>query len=887
MKQLAAQQIRESFIRYFQEKGHLLVRSSSLIPSGDPTVLLTTAGMQQFKPYFLGEQTPPSRRLTSVQKCFRTSDIDAVGDATHDTFFEMLGNFSVGDYFKEEAIAFAWELLTRHWEVPEERLFITVFGGEGVIPEDTEAARLWQSQGIPARKIFRFGAQDNFWGPPGPTGPCGPCSEIHFDLTCAPCSLGDRCGPNCACGRFLEIWNLVFMQYNKKAENVFEPLPARNIDTGMGLERIALVLQGKTSIFETDLFRPLIEGICDICGLDPDGLVPEALRSCRIIADHLRGAAFLVSDGVLPSNEGRGYVLRRIVRRALVHARKLGYADPIVDRILEVVLAMFSTGYPDLCDNRSFISRVLASEERRFLDTLETGMRMLQTEFERIRSEGEERLPGPVIFRLYDTYGFPPDLTQDLAKDQGLEVDLEGFAHCMEEQKEKARASWRGTAEGRWSQENALAGARSEFVGYDRLEIASVVSHLFVQGDRVPEIAEGVEAELVVLQTPFYAESGGQTGDRGLVEGPEGTFEVHDTVYGPGNAILHKGKVKKGRIQEGQEVLLRVDRERRSATARNHTATHLLHFALRTVLGDHVRQSGSLVAPDRLRFDFTHFAALSEEELLAVENLVNAKVRENHPMEIRTVPFQQAQAEKAIALFGEKYGEIVRMATLGAFSKELCGGTHVSRTGDIGLFKILHESSVAAGVRRIEALTGEGALRHVEEMEKEYRQILACLQARPGEAVQRIQRLQDRQKELEKAIEARQKDRLLETVESLLKKVETIGSFSLVAAEYEADTATLRKLSDFLRDRLRSSAVILLASRDQGKAQLILSVTRDLCPLLNAGKLIREIAQEVGGSGGGKPEMAQAGGSRPEGIPKAFDRLRGLLDEASRQRAHS
>lgn len=887
MKQLAAQQIRESFIRYFQERGHLLVRSSSLIPSSDPTVLLTTAGMQQFKPYFLGEQSPPSRRLTSVQKCFRTSDIDAVGDATHDTFFEMLGNFSVGDYFKEEAITFAWELLTRHWEVPDERLFITVFGGEGVIPEDTEAARLWQNQGIPAWKIFRFGAQDNFWGPPGPTGPCGPCSEIHFDLTRTPCSLGDRCGPNCECGRFLEIWNLVFMQYNKKAEDVFEPLPARNIDTGMGLERIALVLQGKTSIFETDLFRPLIEGICDICGLDPDNLAPEALRSCRIIADHLRGAAFLVSDGVLPSNEGRGYVLRRIVRRALVHARKLGYTDPIVDRILEVVLAMFGTGYPDLCDNRSFISRVLGSEERRFLDTLETGMRMLQIEIERIRSEGEEKLSGPVIFRLYDTYGFPSDLTQDLAKDQGLDVDLQGFARCMEEQKQKARASWRGTAEGRWSQENALAGARSEFVGYDRLEIASVVSHLFAQDDRVPEIAEGVEAELVVLQTPFYAESGGQTGDRGLVEGPDGTFEVHDTVYGPGNVILHKGTVKKGRIKEGQEVLLRVDRERRNATARNHTATHLLHFALRTVLGDHVRQSGSLVAPDRLRFDFTHFSALSEEELLAVENLVNAKVRENHPMEIRTVPFQQAQAEKAIALFGEKYGETVRMAALGAFSKELCGGTHVSRTGDIGLFKILHESSVAAGVRRIEALTGEGALQHVQETEKEYRRILACLQVRPGEAVQRIQRIQERQKELEKGLEARRKDRLLETVENLLRKVETIGSLSLVTAEYEADTATLRTLSDFLRDRLRSSAVILLASRDQGKAQLILSVTRDLCPHLNAGKLIREIAQEVGGSGGGKPEMAQAGGSRPEGIPKAFDRLRVLLDEAARQKAHS
>ncbi|MEW6443559.1 MAG: alanine--tRNA ligase [bacterium] len=880
MKHLSAQQIRDEFLRFFQDRGHLWVRSSSLIPSDDPTVLLTTAGMQQFKPYFLGEQAPPGRRLTSVQKCFRTSDIDAVGDATHDTFFEMLGNFSVGDYFKKEAISFAWELLTRAWGIPEERLSVTIFGGERVIPEDQEAADLWQARGVPAAKIFRFGTTDNFWGPPGPTGPCGPCSEIHFDLTRNPCSLGASCRPNCACGRFLEIWNLVFMQYNKRGEDVFEPLPAKNIDTGMGLERIALVLQEKPSIFETDLFRPLLESISEICGLRLETMDAAALRSCRIIADHLRGAAFLVSDGVLPSNEGRGYVLRRILRRSLVHARRLGHAGPLVDRVLEVILAMFRQSYPELADNRAFVSRVLGSEEKRFLETLETGIRIFQTELDKLEAAGGGTLPGHLVFKLYDTYGFPPELTQDLAAERKLAVDLDGFAACMEEQKEKARASWKGTDAGRWSQEGALAGVQSEFVGYDRLENTSVIALLVTGGKRTPEVREGDEAELVVQQTPFYAESGGQVGDQGVIEGARGSFLVTNTYYGPGHTILHTGKVTRGRLQEGEEVLLRVDGRRRRATAGNHTATHLLQFALRTLLGDHVRQSGSLVSPDRLRFDFTHFAPLSEEETRSVEALVNERIRENHSMEVRHLSFQEAQAQKAIALFGEKYGDVVRLANIGGFSKELCGGTHVTRTGDIGFFKIVHESSVAAGVRRIEALTGEGATRYVQDLEKEYRQVSSALQARPGEVLQRIQRLQDKHKELEKGLQSKHKDQLLEKAEEILASAEKIGAIPVVTAQYEADAATLRKLADFIKDRLRSG-VVLLASGDQGKVQLILSVTKDLIPPLHAGNLIREVAKEVGGSGGGKPEMAQAGGSRPEAVPGAFERLKALLAAAS------
>jgi alanyl-tRNA synthetase len=875
VKSLSAQTIRTEFLEYFQGKEHQKVRSSSLIPSNDPTVLLTTAGMQQFKPYFMGEQSPPARRLTTAQKCFRTSDIEEVGDATHDTFFEMLGNFSVGDYFKREAIDFAWELLVNAWEIPEDRLSITVFGGLESLPPDKEAEDLWKTRGVPGEKIFRFGPEDNFWGPPGVTGPCGPCSEIHYDLTQVPCDDPD-CGPNCPCGRFLEIWNLVFMEYNKQPQGNYDSLPSKNIDTGMGLERIALVLQRKTDIFATDLFSPILESIEHLCGFALEKAPPDALRSSRIIADHIRAATFLVSDGVLPSNDGRGYVLRRILRKALVHGQKLGKTEPFVDPLLNVVIDNYQAAYPELSDNRVFVSRVLVSEEERFLRTLETGIRIFQAERERMEEAGEEALPGDVVFRLYDTYGFPPELTEDMAQERGMTVDRPGFERCMEEQRETARASWRGDEQTGMSEEGALSGVSSEFVGYDRNEISSVVTRIFTGGQRTGELDRGQEAQIVCAQTPFYAESGGQVGDQGLVQGPEGTFQVTDTQYGPGNVILHVGKVLRGRFREEQEVILKVETTRREATARNHTATHLLHFALRTVLGDHVRQSGSLVAPDRLRFDFTHFAALKEEEIDSLETIVNRKIIENQPLAVRTLPFAEARAEKAIALFGEKYEDMVRMVAVQDYSKELCGGIHVSRTGDIGLFKILSEASVAAGVRRIEALTGEASFGHVQAMEKEYRVVAHSLQARPGEVADRLLQLQTKQKKLERSLKGKKVDRLKEAAQELAEKAETVGGVPCVTAEFEADADTLRRLTDMIRDRLKGG-VILLGSRNQGKALLVLAVAKERTPGLHAGNLIREVAKEVGGSGGGKPEMAQAGGGSPEHMQKAFRKLKELV----------
>jgi alanyl-tRNA synthetase len=875
VKSLSAQSIRTEFLEYFQRQGHQKVRSSSLIPSNDPTVLLTTAGMQQFKPYFLGEQEAPAGRLTTAQKCFRTSDIEEVGDSTHDTFFEMLGNFSVGDYFKKEAIAFAWDLLVSGWEIPAERLSITVFGGHESLPPDEEAEEIWKAHDVPAERIYRFGPEDNFWGPPGVTGPCGPCSEIHYDLTQVPCS-DPSCGPNCECGRFLEIWNLVFMEYNKQEQGNFDPLPSKNIDTGMGLERIALVLQRKEDIFATDLFSPILEAVEQICSFSLKDADEPIVRSSRVIADHIRAATFLVSDGVLPSNDGRGYVLRRILRKALVHGRRLGQTEPFVEGLMSVVIDNFQSAYPELADNRVFISRVLGSEEDRFLQTLETGIRIFQTEGERMEASGEKTLPGEVVFRLYDTFGFPPELTEDMAGERGMEVDRAGFEKCMAEQREKARASWRGDQQKGLTQEGALAGVQSEFIGYDRSEISSVVTHLFTEGQRTEEIGQGQEAQLVCSQTPFYAESGGQVGDRGLIDGPEGSFRVSDVQYGPGNVILHRGEVLRGIFREGQEVILKVDTDQRRSTERNHTATHLLHYALRTVLGDHVRQAGSLVAPDRLRFDFTHFAALEQGEIDSLESVVNQKILENQPLGIRTLPFAEAQAEKAIALFGEKYDDEVRMVSVQDYSKELCGGTHVSRTGDIGLFKILSEASVASGVRRIEALTGEGSFRHVQAVEKEYREVAQSLQARPGELADRLLQLQKRQKELEKSMKGKQVDRLKQAARELAEKAETLGEIPCVTAEFEADADTLRRLSDLIRDRLKGG-VILLGSKNEGKALLILSVSKELTPRLHAGKLIKEAAQEVGGGGGGKPDMAQAGGSSPEKLDRAFQKLKDLV----------
>ncbi len=878
MKTLSGSEIRNEFLAFFKEKDHTIVRSSSLIPSDDPSVLLTTAGMQQFKPYFLGERKPPHPRLTSVQKCFRTSDIDEVGDPTHTTFFEMLGNFSIGDYFKAEAIAFAWELLTERWKIPTERLWVSVFSGEGAIPADEEAHELWASRGVDPRKIRRFGTKDNFWGPPGPTGPCGPCSEIHFDLTGIPCTRGDACGPNCSCNRFFEIWNLVFMQYNKLAEDEFVPLPGKNIDTGMGLERIAMILQGKNDIFATDLFLPLFTEIERVLRLDPRPKEdPETLRSMRILADHVRGATFLVSDGVLPSNEGRGYVLRRIVRRALVHARKLGHTEPFLQDLVPTVISMFKNTYPTLEENYTYILKVLGSEEERFLATLDKGLRIVHEEIEALRNAGSQTLPGALAFKLYDTFGFPLELTSDIAQDNGFRVDIEEFEECMAAQRIKARSSWKGSLDTVWSAQAAGEGQHTEFLGYDTLELTSMVTLILVNGSRTGIARAGQAADLIVSQTSFYPESGGQVGDQGIIEGQHGSFRVTDTKYAFGETIVHRGTVLKGVIREGEEVVLRVDEHKRSATARNHSCTHLLHYALRERLGDHVKQSGSLVAPDRFRFDFTHFQALRDEELYDVEWLVNEKIRENHPVRTAQMSYQQAREQKAIALFGEKYGDTVRVVEMDDFSRELCGGTHVRRTGDIGLFKIVHESSVGAGLRRIEAVTGEAAIRYIQAMEKELRKASSLLQARSDGLVSGIERLLERQKLLEKQCQVRQKEHLTETVTRLVATTKKVGRFSVVTAQVDEDIPMLRTLSDLVRNRLRSG-IVLLGSRANDKAILLLAVTKDVSTTIKAGDLIKELAKEIGGSGGGKADMAQAGGPLVEKLPHALARLERLLE---------
>jgi len=873
-------EIRRLFLDYFKSRSHQEIPSSSLIPEDDPSVLLTTAGMQQFKPFFLGERTPPARRLTSVQKCFRTSDIDEVGDETHCTFFEMLGNFSVGDYFKAGAIAYGLECLVETYGLPVDRLWITVFAGEEGVPVDEEAIRLWEEAGIPPGRIHKFGKKDNFWGPPGATGPCGPCSEIHYELTTTPCKLGEQCVPNCDCGRFVEIWNLVFMQYNKDASGAYNPLPSKNIDTGAGLERIAMILQGVPTIFETDLFAPVASAVAGEADREITGR--EDRRSVRIICDHLRGATFLAADGVIPSNEGRGYVLRRIIRRAAVHGRKLGYRGPFLHRLSGVVVETFREAYPELADRAAYLSRMIGAEEERFADTLETGLRIFEAEAERIEGSGEGTLPGEVIFKLYDTYGFPSDLTRDMAAERGLQFDEEGFDRSMEGQRARARSAWKGEEgeeAGRVVSAGDLEGKVTEtrFLGYETETASSRVEAIFFEGVSTEAAAEGRTVDLLVRETPFYGEAGGQVGDRGTVKESRGEGEVTDAKSIDGRWIVHRIDLTRGEIRVGDEVELRVDPARRAPVRRNHTATHLLQAMLRRVLGDHVKQAGSLVAPERLRFDFTHFSPVKPGEIAEVEALMNEKVRENNPVTTEIRGYREALAGGATALFGEKYGEEVRVVGIEDYSAELCGGTHCGRTGDIGLFKIVGETGVAAGVRRIEALTGEGAFQYVQKEEEELRALSEMVQAQPGGIVEKVRRLQADNQALRKASEAVQKKASREATEDLVSGAREVAGVKVIAARVSGhDARGLRELADLLRHKL-GSGVVLLGTEREGKALLLAAVTKDLTGRFHAGNLIRELAAVVGGKGGGRPDMAQAGGTKPEKLDEALAGIDELL----------
>ncbi len=867
---MTGKDIREKFLAYFESKGHTRVASSSLVPAHDPTLLFTNAGMVQFKRVFLGEESRPYTRAATAQKCVRAggkhNDLENVGKtARHHTFFEMLGNFSFGDYFKAGAIEMAWELLTAHYHLPADRLWATVYY------DDAEAADLWHDLiHIPRERIVGLGEKDNFWAM-GDTGPCGPCSEIIIDQ-------GEEraCGPNCGigqcdCDRYLEIWNLVFMQFNRDEQGNLHPLPKPSIDTGMGLERLAAVIQGVKSNFDTDLIRPIIARTEEMAGMayGQDRTLDVAFK---VIADHSRAITFLIADGVLPSNEGRGYVLRRILRRAVRFGRLLGFQKPFLAPVGHRVIELMGEVYPELNAAKSFIDQVVRNEEERFAETLDHGLKILSDELAALQAKGERVLPGAVAFKLYDTYGFPLDLITDVLQEQSLELDVAGFEAHMARQRESSRQSWKGGLPGELPPVyQALQHlAATTFVGYDRFEAEAPVLAI-MQGDRaVSEAAAGDEVEIVVETTPFYAEAGGQVADTGTMTAPGLLLLVEDVQKLANDVILHKGKVMQGQVRVGQTVRLAIDVERRRRIACHHTATHLLHAALRQRVGEHVKQAGSLVAPDRFRFDYSHFAGLSSAELAQLEADIMEDILANLPVEVRHVPLQQALEAGAMALFDEKYGEEVRMVAVPGVSVELCGGSHVSRTGDIGLCRIIAESSVAAGIRRIEAVCGPAALAYIQEESQELQAVAQRLKAGRGEVLSRLEKLLQRQKELEKQVEALQGQLAAARSGDLLDQVRSVDGIQVLALEVDVtDPKGLRDFADKLKDRLKSG-VIVLGSGKGDKAMLITVVTKDLTDRLHAGKIVGELAALVGGKGGGRADMAQAGGPEKEKLPTAL-----------------
>jgi alanyl-tRNA synthetase len=897
---MTGHEIRTAFLRYFERNGHRVVPSSPLVPKDDPTLLFTNAGMVQFKRVFLGQEPRDYVRATSAQKCVRAggkhNDLENVGrTARHHTFFEMLGNFSFGDYFKERAIAYAWEFLAKELGLPRKRLWITIY------KDDDEAHALWQKvAGVPAERIVRCGEKDNFWAM-GDTGPCGPCSEIHIDQGVeVGCGL-PTCAIGCECDRFLELWNLVFMQFDRDASGTMTPLPRPSIDTGAGLERLAAVMQGVRSNYETDLFRPLIRFVEREAKL-PYGQGGERDVSMRVMADHARAITFLIADGVLPSNEGRGYVLRRIMRRAARHARMLGFEVPILCRLSGEVVAIMGDAYLELKENPEKTAAVIRNEEERFGETLGNGLRLLREEVERLRARGEAVLPGEVVFKLYDTFGFPPDLTADILRDQGLTIDLDGFEREMARQQAASRQAHKasvgqqlaalhkrkavatktaaeamplGSPEVLMEDESAVLPT-STFRGYETLVVESEVAALLdASWRRLPEARAGEEVLLVAPKTPFYAEGGGQVGDTGVIVGPRGRARVTDTVSPSRGVIAHKATVEEGALAEGEAVRLEVDRRHRIGVMANHTGTHLLHAALRRVLGPHATQAGSLVAPDRLRFDFTHFAPLTEGEKAEIEETVNLVIVEDRPVAHLQLPYEEAKRRGAIGLFDEKYGDTVRVIDVQDFSMELCGGTHARHTGQIGFFKLLSDQGLASGVRRIEAIAGPAALRVVRQWERQLEEAASALKARPEELVDRIAKLQARQKELERQLEQARKGGA--RAADLLSQAKTVAGTRLLAARVEvADPKALREMADDFKVKLRSGIVVLGGAAD-GKAMLVVSVTEDLTARFDAGMIVREIAAVVGGAGGGRRDMAQAGGNKPEALDEALARAEEIV----------
>ncbi|WP_405227788.1 alanine--tRNA ligase [Lentisalinibacter sediminis] len=866
MKSMTSSELRTAFLEFFADEGHAVVPSSPLVPANDPTLLFTNAGMVQFKDVFLGREQRDYVRAVSSQRCVRAggkhNDLENVGyTARHLTFFEMLGNFSFGDYFKREAIDFAWRLVTEKLGIPPEKLWVTVY------KDDDEAADIWLNEiGIDPERFSRLGEKDNFWAM-GDTGPCGPCSEIFYDhgpeVAGGPPGSPDEDGD-----RYVEVWNLVFMQYDRSADGTMTELPAPSVDTGMGLERISAVMQGVHSVYEIDLFANLIEAIARIMGVANDDS-----SSLNVIADHIRSCAFLITDRVDPSNEGRGYVLRRIIRRALRHGYKLGVTEPFFHKLVQPLAGEMGEAYPELVRRQAHVEKVLRREEERFAETLEQGMAILE---ESISGLSGETIPGDVVFRLYDTYGFPVDLTADIARERGLSIDQPGFEAAMEGQRERARAASKFGAAGG---EGVAVDAESRFSGYERDSGKSEVIALVKGGETVTELAAGEEGGVVLADTPFYAESGGQVGDTGVLSGGGTTFRVTDTRKS-GGAHVHYGKLEAGTLKVGDSVGAEVDAERRNRTRLNHSATHLLHAALREVLGDHVTQKGSLVAPERLRFDFSHYDPVTPEELQRIEDLVNREIRRNVAAETREMAYDDAIAAGAVALFGEKYEDEVRVLRLGDFSMELCGGTHVSRTGDIGLFKITGEGGVAAGVRRIEAITGETALAWVKAEEEALAQIAELVRGSRDDAASKVSQVVQRNRALEKEV-ADLKRKLATGGGStdLTAGAETVGDLKVLALRIDgADPATLRDTVDRLKDKL-GRGVVVVGSADGDKVRLAAGVTKDATDRVKAGDLVRTVAEQVGGKGGGRPDFAQAGGNDPAALDSALAGVRDWVAE--------
>ncbi|QJB56677.1 alanine--tRNA ligase [Pseudodesulfovibrio sp. zrk46] len=875
-----AAEIRERFLKYFERNGHYIEESAPLIPKDDPTLMFTNAGMVQFKKLFLGQEKRDYNRATTSQKCLRVggkhNDLENVGrTARHHTFFEMLGNFSFGDYFKEDAIKFCWEFLTEELKLDKERLYITIY------KDDDEAGELWKKLcNIPEDRIYKLGEKDNFWSM-GDTGPCGPCSEVHFDqgehVGCGPdCGIG-----KCDCDRYLEIWNLVFMQYDQAEDGTRTDLPRPSIDTGMGLERIAAVCQGVASNYETDLFQSIIQYTADMAGVKyrENEEIDTALQ---VIADHSRAIAFLIPDQVLPSNEGRGYILRRLIRRAYRFGKLMGLEGSFLWKTASKVVEDMGDHYTELKETKDFMVEVVRGEEEGFAKTLDKGLEMLEAELAELKKQGAKVVPGETTFRLYDTYGFPIDIVRDIAEKDGIDVDEPAFEALMQEQKDRSKAAWKGSGEkdvASTFQTLLEDGVTSTFTGYDNMIEQAPITHLMdIDGNVVPTLEEGVTGWLVSEVTPFYGESGGQMGDTGEIAASGGRATVIDTVKPSKELTAHKITVAEGTMKTGEPAFLNVDRGQRLATMRNHTVTHLLHAALQKVLGDHAKQAGSLVGPDRLRFDFTHIKGLSPEELAEVEAIVNQNILDALPVEREVMTIEAAQAKGATALFGEKYGDTVSVIEVPGVSMEFCGGTHLDNTGVAGSFIITSEAGVAAGIRRIEAATGGNAIAYYNERREAVAEAGAMLKARPEELSKKVKDLQQQVKDMAKQMQGLQEKLASGAGRDMMSEMEEINGVKVLAAELEApNMGVMLKQMDALRSKVDSGIICLVAGHDDGKVSVALAVTKDLHDRFKAGDLIKPVAGEVGGGGGGRPDLARAGGSDASGIPNAIAKIKELV----------